>query len=76
MNVVKTFGRVLIPMCTPFKDDYSIDYTLVKKVARYLVDREYCDSLIVAGTNGEFYTLSFQERVRLFEQSNPRSYQK
>jgi len=68
VNVVKTFGRVLIPMCTPFKDDYSIDYTLVKKVARYLVDREYCDSLIVAGTNGEFYTLSFQERVRLFEE--------
>lgn len=68
VNVVETFGRVLIPMCTPFKDDYSIDYILVKKVARYLVDKKYCDSLIVAGTNGEFYTLSFQERVKLFEE--------
>jgi len=67
MNVVEKFGRVLIPMCTPFKEDYSIDYTLAKKVARYLVNKKYCDSLIIAGTNGEFYTFSYEERVKLFE---------
>ncbi|AKI97056.1 4-hydroxy-tetrahydrodipicolinate synthase [Kosmotoga pacifica] len=67
MNIVEKFGRVLIPMCTPFKEDHSIDYDLAKKVARYLIDKKYCDSIIVAGTNGEFYTFTFEERVKLFE---------
>lgn len=66
MNIIEKFGRILIPMITPFKEDYGIDYALARRVARYLVDKRYCDSLIVAGTNGEFYTMSSEEKIHLF----------
>ena len=66
MDVAEKFGRIIIPMCTAFKEDYSINYDLTNKVARYLVKEKLCDSLIVAGTNGEFYTMSFEEKVNLF----------
>jgi len=68
MNVVEKFGRVLIPMSTAFKEDYSIDYAMTRRIARYLIDKKYCDSLIIAGTNGEFYTMSFEEKVKLFSE--------
>ncbi len=67
MDVVKHFGRVLIPMNTAFEKNYEIDYVKTKKIARFLIEKDYCDSLIVAGTNGEFYTMSFEEKVKLFE---------
>jgi 4-hydroxy-tetrahydrodipicolinate synthase len=67
MDVVKHFGRVLIPMNTAFKENYDIDYAKTKKIARFLIEKDYCDSLIVAGTNGEFYAMSFEEKVKLFE---------
>ncbi|MFO7882275.1 MAG: 4-hydroxy-tetrahydrodipicolinate synthase [Kosmotogaceae bacterium] len=67
VDVVKHFGRVLIPMNTAFKEDYEIDYSKTKMIARFLIKKDYCDSLIVAGTNGEFYTMSFEEKVKLFE---------
>ncbi|HOJ88343.1 MAG TPA: 4-hydroxy-tetrahydrodipicolinate synthase [Pseudothermotoga sp.] len=63
------FGRILVPMITPFhKSDQSVDYKTARKVARYLKENKLCDSLIVAGTTGEFYTLSFDERIELFKQ--------
>ncbi len=66
MDVVGKFGRILIPMSTAFAKDYSIDYEKTRRIASYLIDRKYCDSLVIAGTNGEFYTMSFEEKVRLF----------
>jgi 4-hydroxy-tetrahydrodipicolinate synthase len=66
MDTVKKFGRVIIPMCTAFNEDYTIDYQLTNKVARHLIEKSLCDSLIIAGTNGEFYTMSFEEKVNLF----------
>ncbi|HEY8543199.1 MAG TPA: 4-hydroxy-tetrahydrodipicolinate synthase [Pseudothermotoga sp.] len=63
------FGRILVPMITPFrKTDQSVDYTAARKVARYLKENKLCDSIIVAGTTGEFYTLNFNERVKLLEE--------
>lgn len=69
MKDFSRFGRILVPMITPFKRiDQSVDYKTAKMVARYLAEKKLCDSLIVAGTTGEFYALSFKERVKLFEQ--------
>ena len=59
----KKFGRVLIPLVTPFKDDESIDYKKLQKLAEWLIEKQYCDSLIVNGTTGEFVSMSFEERV-------------
>lgn len=68
MDLVKKLGRVLVPMITPFKEDFSVDYQLARKVARYILDNKYCDSIIVAGTTGEFHSLSLNERIKLFEE--------
>lgn len=69
MRDFKKFGRILVPMITVFnKDNQSVDYKASRKVARYLKENKLCDSIIVAGTTGEFYALSFDERVRLFEE--------
>ncbi|MEJ5229403.1 MAG: 4-hydroxy-tetrahydrodipicolinate synthase [Pseudothermotoga sp.] len=69
MKDFSKFGRILLPMITPFKkSDQSVDYKTARKVARYLVENKLCNSLIIAGTTGEFYVLSFEERIKLFEQ--------
>jgi 4-hydroxy-tetrahydrodipicolinate synthase len=65
--VVAKFGRILLPLITVFKNDLSVDYALTKKVARFVVENKFCDSIIVSGTTGEFYALSLDERVKLFQ---------
>ncbi len=59
-------GRLLVPMVTPFMHDDTIDHDRAGELANYLLDREYCDALVVAGTTGEFYALTLEERVALF----------
>jgi 4-hydroxy-tetrahydrodipicolinate synthase len=39
---------------------------MTRRIASYLIGKKYCDSLVIAGTNGEFYSMSFEEKVRLF----------
>lgn len=56
-------------MITPFsRNDQSVDYGTARKVARYLKEHNLCDSIIVAGTTGEFHSLTKEERIRLFEE--------
>jgi len=58
-------GRLLVPLVTPFMHDDTVDNDRVGELANYLLDREYCDALIVAGTTGEFYALTLEERTAL-----------
>ncbi len=67
-DVVGKFGRVLLPLITVFKEDQSVDYETTRKVARFVVEKGFCDSIIVSGTTGEFYALSIEERIRLFKE--------
>lgn len=59
----QNFGRVFIPLVTPFEDDESIDFKKMQELAKWVVEKNYCDSLIVNGTTGEFYAMAFEERV-------------
>ena len=59
-------GRVLIPLVTPFREDGAVDVDTLADLARMVIDRDYCDSIIVGGTTGEFAALSFEERLTLF----------
>jgi len=59
-------GRLLLALITPFMHDDTIDHDRVGELANHVLDREYADSLIVAGTTGEFYALTLDERVSLF----------
>ncbi|AZR74477.1 4-hydroxy-tetrahydrodipicolinate synthase [Anoxybacter fermentans] len=63
----ETYGKILVPMVTPFKEDQSVDYNAAVGVAEKLIEEGKADSIIVAGTTGEFFTMNFEERVKLFK---------
>ena len=61
-------GHILIPLATPFTDDekQDIKYDVAASLADHVIQRNFCDSLLVAGTSGEFYALTMEERFKLF----------
>lgn len=61
---IDAFGTVGTAMVTPFKDDGSIDYPAVEKVASHLVDMGN-DMLVVSGTTGESPTTTDDEKIEL-----------
>jgi len=64
----KKYGKILVPMVTPFKEkDQSVDYKAAVSIAEKLIEDNQADSIILSGTTGEFFTMSFEERVKLFE---------
>lgn len=65
-NLGKLLGRIIIPMVTPFKrENGDIDYAAAGHLIEHLISNDYCDSLLIEGTTGEFNTLRFDERVEL-----------
>lgn len=60
------FEGVHAPLVTPFKADGDIDYKLLQQHAVDLAGRGL-SGLGVGGTTGEYYALSFEERVRTFD---------
>jgi 4-hydroxy-tetrahydrodipicolinate synthase len=60
------YGKILVPMVTPFKEDQSVDYEAAVSIARKLVNDKLADSIILTGTTGEFFTMTFAERVEMF----------
>ena len=63
MNIPE-LGQVIIPIVTPFNEDESINYDLLGELADWIVSTGRCDSVIVTGTNGEFVTLTDEERIQ------------
>lgn len=61
------YGRILIPMVTPFKEDQSLDLDKAHSLAGFLADSGRADTLILCGTTGEFATMTFDERIALFQ---------
>lgn len=60
------YGKILVPMVTPFKEDQSVDYDAAVSIAEKLIKDNMADSIILSGTTGEFFTMNFAERVELF----------
>jgi 4-hydroxy-tetrahydrodipicolinate synthase len=60
-----SFAGVHTPLVTPFKADGEIDHDMLGKHAANLAGR--VSGLGVGGTTGEYYALSFDERVKTFE---------
>jgi 4-hydroxy-tetrahydrodipicolinate synthase len=60
------YGKILVPLITPFAEDQSLDLDRTRNLARHLVQTGNADSLVLTGTTGEFHTMTFDERVRLF----------
>ena len=61
------YGKILVPMVTPFKEDQSVDYEAAASVAERLLEDNKADSIILSGTTGEFFSMTYEERLRLFE---------
>ncbi len=55
-------GRVLIPLVTPFRSDGAVDHSTLADLSKMVVDRDFCDSIIVGGSTAEFISLSMDER--------------
>lgn len=62
---MKTFGRVLTAMVTPFNDDLSVNYQGAATLAKYLVANG-SDGLVVSGSTGEAATMTNEEKIKLF----------
>jgi len=61
------YGKILVPMVTPFKEDQSVAYEAAVQIAEKLIKDNLADSLIISGTTGEFFSMNFEERVKLFQ---------
>lgn len=55
-------------MVTPFDADGNVNYAEARKVARYLVEKQANDGLVINGTTGESPTLKEDEKLRLLEE--------
>jgi 4-hydroxy-tetrahydrodipicolinate synthase len=62
-----TYGRILVPIVTPYAKDQSVDHGKLAALADHLITTKRADTLILSGTTGEFHTQSFAERVAIFE---------
>lgn len=63
---MKTLGRVLTAMITPFNADGSIDFEGAVTLAKHLLNNG-SDGLIVCGTTGESPTIDNEDKLKLFE---------
>ena len=66
-SVVKKYGRILLPLITPYDENEEIDYGKFADLINYVIEKDVCDSLIVTGTTGEASLCTFDEREKLFE---------
>jgi 4-hydroxy-tetrahydrodipicolinate synthase len=60
------FGRLIVAMATPFREDLELDPDKAAALARRLID-DGVDSLVLSGTTGESPTLSRQEKIDLIK---------
>ena len=60
--------HIIVPLVTPFtRGTQEIDFKTTEKIIEHLISKNYCDSILVAGTTGEFNTLLYDERIELFK---------
>ncbi len=60
------FEGIYTPIVTPYRDDFSIDYDRLNEIVEFLIERGV-SGIISAGTTGEYYAQSMQERFDLME---------
>jgi 4-hydroxy-tetrahydrodipicolinate synthase len=60
------FEGIYTPVITPYRNDYSIDYERLGEIIDFLIDAGV-SGLICAGTTGEYYAQSMDERFELMQ---------
>lgn len=61
------YGKILVPIVTPFKKNGDVDYEAMVKIGETLLERKWADTFILTGTTGEFFTMNTEERIKVFE---------
>ena len=62
----KTFKGLYAVLPTPFEESGSLSWSLFKKMINTMAEFEI-DGVILAGTNGEYFSLEEKEKVRMTE---------
>jgi 4-hydroxy-tetrahydrodipicolinate synthase len=60
------FEGIYTPVVTPYRDDYSIDYERLAEIVDFLIDGGV-HGIISAGTTGEYYAQTLEERFELMK---------
>jgi 4-hydroxy-tetrahydrodipicolinate synthase len=60
------FEGIYTPVITPYREDYGIDYERLGEVVDFLVDAGV-HGIISAGTTGEYYAQTMEERFELMK---------
>ena len=60
------FDGIYTPVITPYREDFSIDYERLAGIVDFLVDAGVA-GIISAGTTGEYYAQTMQERFELMK---------
>ena len=60
------FEGIYTPVVTPYRDDFTIDYERLAEIIEFLLDAGV-RGLICAGTTGEYYAQSMEERFELMK---------
>ncbi|HWR10695.1 MAG TPA: 4-hydroxy-tetrahydrodipicolinate synthase [Rectinemataceae bacterium] len=61
------YGKILVPIVTPFKEDGDIDYEAQMKIGEMLLQRSWADTFVLTGTTGEFFTMNSAERTKVHQ---------
>ena len=59
------FGRLIVPLVVPFKENEDIDFQKLEKLTEIQLEAGFCDSLVIGGTTSEFPALTFEERLEI-----------
>ncbi len=65
LDRTRPFGRLLTAMVTPFTVAGEVDLDAAQELARYLVDTQHNDGLVINGTTGEAPTTTDGEKAEL-----------
>lgn len=60
------FKGVIVPLITPFNEDYSIDFVGLEWLVKFLVEKGV-DGIFPYSTTGEFVHLKYDEGIRIVE---------
>ncbi|HLO99960.1 MAG TPA: 4-hydroxy-tetrahydrodipicolinate synthase [Fimbriimonas sp.] len=64
----KDWGTLLTAMATPFDSAGNVNYAEARKLAKYLVDEQKNDGLVINGTTGESPTTTEAEKLKLISE--------
>ena len=59
-----TFTGMIVPIVTPFNEDYHLDEVQLNSVINFLISQKV-HGIYVCDTTGEFVSLSFKERKKI-----------